>query len=434
MRLPVGLFGRSRLARALLGCGPLEAPGERRLAAPSQAEGQVTFRIAGLQPLVARVDATGTASTTVTVPAGTAAATYAVTADYTDDASPANFQASSGDGSLVVNPAVPQVTVENDTLTFDPRHRQTVPLRATLTSDGAPVGEGTVSFVVSAQPPDGGPAVVLGLAQAQVNPDGVATTALRVPAGSPAGTYTIQAVFTDTPGSGNYSTGGGAGTLTINPLATTTTLGPVRALVFSAGSGQSVRLTAHVRTDGRPPAGVVTFTVGGLAVVSVRVRQGGLASADITVPAGTPAGDYTVRADYADLPNALGAVNHAASSDTGTLVIQAAPTQVRVDPVRVPFRTADQSVTVTAHVTMGSGDSVAEGNVTFTLGDQTVTARVNAQGDVVVALAVEAGTAPGRYTLTASYADDRNANGAVNYAADTGRGTLTVTSEKEEEM
>jgi hypothetical protein len=370
----------------------------------------------------AAIDASGVATAPVSLPAGLAPGSYTIDASYSD--SSAAFGPSSGSSTLTVQGVTPQVSVNDVALTFSAKAAQTATLTATITDGGLPVGEGSVSFVVSApSATPGAPPIVLGTTAAVVvNGSGVASAPVPVPAGSLGGVYTIQASFIDSPGSGTYTSASGTGTLTINPAATTVTLNAVPALTFSNGSAQQVFLVAHIKSAaGAVTSGAVTFTIAGQPPVTIAVHGSSdvEASAIVTLPAGTTAGSYAITATYADQSNAIGGNNFAGSSASGTLTIQPAATKVTASGSAIYMAGTDQQVTLTAKVT-ASGSTVNGGTVTFTYAGQTVTGQVNSKGVATALVTVRAGTSAGAYPFTVAY------GGTANFLASTGTGTLTV--------
>jgi hypothetical protein len=369
----------------------------------------------------AAIDASGAASATVTLPAGLVPGSYTIDVSYNDSA--AIFSPSSGSTTLTVQGATPLVTVTDTSLTFSATANQSATLTATISAGGLSVGEGSVSFVVSApSATPGGPPIVLGTTAAvPVNALGVASVALPVPAGSLGGVYTIQASFTDVPGTGNYGPASGAGTLTISPAATTVTLNAVPALTYSDGAAQKVFLVAQVTSPaGKVTTGSVTFTIAGQPPVTVSVNIDGEGSALVTIPAGTAAGSYAITATYADQGNAIGGSNFAGSSASGTLTIKPAATRVTASGSTTYRAGSDQQVRLTARATSGGGNVVNAGTVTFTYAGQTVIGQVNSQGVATATVIVKAGTAAGVYPFTVAY------GGTANFLASTGTGTLTV--------
>jgi hypothetical protein len=390
------------------------------------AQGSVAFTV--LMPdgtdltATADIDAGGTASASVTLPAGLVVGSYTIAVAYSDSA--AIFSPSSGSSILTVQPATPCVEVAATSLSFSATANQSATLTATIIAGGLGIGEGSVSFIVSAPSaaaPGDPPIVLATTAAVPVNALGVVSVPIPVPAGSLGGVYTIQAVFTDEPGTGNYAPADGAGILTIDPATTTVTLNAVPARTFSNGSAQSVSLSAHVTSPaGKVMTGSVTFTIAGQPPVTAPVNLLGVASALVAIPAGTAAGSYAITATYADLTNAIGGTNFAGSPVSGTLTIKPAATKVTASGSAAYRAGAGQQVTLTARVTAGGKNVVNEGTVTFTYAGQTVQGTVNAQGVATAKVTVTAGTAAGAYPFTVAY------GGTANFLPTTATGTLTI--------
>src|SRR6185437_5925966 len=134
--------------------------------------------------------------------------------------------------------------------------------------------------------------------------NGQASATYTLPGATPLGTYTIQAVYDDR-SIGNYQNSTGTGTLTIVSAATTTSVSNVTASFSPAA--QNVTLSASVTSSDLQPVneGTVTFSVfdanGNLIGTPVTASVlNGQASATYTLPAGTPAGTYTIQAVYDD--------------------------------------------------------------------------------------------------------------------------------------
>ena len=180
----------------------------------------------------------------------------------------------------------------------------TATLTATLTTGGAPLAGKTITFTLAV----GANATTVGTATTGAN--GVATLDGVSPAGFNAGTAAgaVGAVFAgDATDVGSTA----SGSLTVSPAAATLSLGN---LVFTY--------------DGTPHAASVSTSPTGLAGVSVTYTQGGVA-----VAAPTQAGSYTVTATL-DNPN------YAATSVTGTLVINPATPVVNwTNPTAITYGT-----------------------------------------------------------------------------------------------
>jgi hypothetical protein len=167
------------------------------------------------------------------------------------------------------------------------------------------VNEGTETFTILS----GG--TVIGSPVSVSVTGGAASANYTLPGGTPDGTYTIQAVYTDTTNfAGSSDT---SHSLTVGPAATTTAAATV-STSFSASS-QTVALSATVTSPAVPVnEGSVTFTVlSGSTAIGTPVTANvvnGAASANYTLPAGLADGIYTIQAAY-------GGTDHfAASTDS----------------------------------------------------------------------------------------------------------------------
>ena len=207
--------------------------------------------------------------------------------------------------------------------------------------------------------------------------NGVATTSIyTLPAGTAAGTYTIQAIYY---GTGNYLGFIDAShTLTINAAATTTAAKSASTTYSTAA--QPVPLTATVSSSaGTVNGGTVTFTIlnGGttIATATSGTIVNGAASATVTLPAGTAVNKYTIQAVYSGTGNFGGSTD---SSQALTVSSTATTTAVTssADPSVV-----GQSVTFTAIVTASSpGLGTPAGTVTFKDGTTTLAPRRSPAG------------------------------------------------------
>jgi hypothetical protein len=183
------------------------------------------------------------------------------------------------------------------------------------------------------------------------------------------------------------------------------------------------------------PEGTVTFVVSALAVrpgarpivlgqVRARVNAQGVATATLLVAAGSPGGGYTIDAFYIDIPGGV----YLPASGTGTLTINPAPTTLTLHDIpTVNYNSKKvQTVVLTVDVQSPTG-TVATGTVTFTLeGQPPLTATVDKHGKASVRMIIPAGMAPGKYTVTATYADQVNAIGGVNFGPSAMTATLII--------
>jgi hypothetical protein len=184
-------------------------------------QGTVTFQVQNgatdIGTAVASAALTaGGAGVLYLLPAGTPPNKYTVQAAYSGG--PA-FQASSGSGTLTVNPASPgaaptTTAVDAQSVAFS-SDAQNVTLTATVAAPST-VNEGTVLFqVVDAI----GSRVGLAASSAALT-SGIASASYALPAGLPAAGYTIQAAYSGGP---NFQASAGTGALTVTPAACTAT-------------------------------------------------------------------------------------------------------------------------------------------------------------------------------------------------------------------
>lgn len=171
-------------------------------------------------------------------------------------------------------------------------------------------------------------------------------------------------------------------------------------------SSQPVPVSATVSSSaGTVDGGQLTFTLvlGPSAAVTQTVDVGqGAAATTLTLPAGTPAGDYVLSADYSDPGGFL-----QQSSGGDVLHVTPAATSTLASGASVPSSSAAQPVTLSATVTSPAGP-VGEGSVTFTvsLAGRTVGTATSAQvagGSATVQYQLPAGLAPGTYSIGAIY-------------------------------
>jgi hypothetical protein len=301
-------------------------------------------------------------------------------------------------GSFDVTLAVTTTTGANATATFS-ESSQIVTLSATVTGTSGIVNTGTIVFTVS----QGGTQTGVPVTGSVVN--GTASAGFVLPAGTPAGTYTILAAYSGT--TTLASSSDNTHTLTVTPAATTTDASNVNANYSTAA--QSVTLAATVTSPaGTVSVGTVTFTLlrgttpVGTAVTSTTVTNGS-ASASYTLPAGTAAGVYTIQGTY------NGTVSLSTSSDTShTLTIGQAATTTTAANATATYNTATQNVTLAVTVNSPSG-AVNAGTVTFSVFQGTtqigvpVTSSTVTNGAASAGYVLPAGTAAGAYSIQATY-------------------------------
>ena len=228
------------------------------------------------------------------------------------------------------------------------------------------------------------------------------TSSYTLPAGTAAGTYTIQAFY--------YGTGSYLGyidashTLTVN-AAVTTTAAKSTAATYSAVA-QSVPLTAAVTSAaGTVNGGTVTFSIlnGGTTIATsspANVVNGDTVGGSVTLPAGTLVNTYTLQAVYSGTGNFDSSTDRSQvlkvnSTATTTSVTSSAASSV-----------VGQAVTFTAIVTASSpGLGTPTGTVAFKDGTTTL-ATENLTGGATTFTA--SGLALGTHSITAVYGGSTN--------------------------
>jgi hypothetical protein len=389
-------------------------------------EGVVSFNVAGIGTAQAQVTNAnpGVATATITVPGGTARGQHAITVTYADS-NTNNFGGSSGTGELTIAVSDVVVSVQSISAAYSTAPENLL-LQATVTdtngSPGAPVSEGTVTFTLT----DTHGNVIGSSSPAEpLSSSGVATGNFTLPAGTPGGSYTITAVYADSP-AGNYNGNQGTGTFTSLPDEVSVALNDVAT--FYNSNLQSVPVTATLTNDIFPASPVTSGSVlvtlvnpHGASVTAtgqVTVGSPSTATATLQIPPTIAAGTYTLTARYTDVTNSNGGTNFVDDllDFSAHLIVKTANTSVAVVNTSYSFNSGPQTVFLNAHVTSTNGGPVSEGTVTFQLGTLTTSGPVS-DGLGTAMLVLPAGFARGVYTVQATYADSTNVNGTTNYAA-----------------
>jgi fibronectin-binding autotransporter adhesin len=364
------------------------------------------------------------ASAIFTLPAKEAAGQYTVAVSYSD---PAGHFSDGGDtsGTLTVSASPTTTTTSNVTAPFSTSD-QFVTLNATVTSAAGTVNEGSVKFTILQG------TTVIGTATSANVTDGSAGVSVSypLPAGTGAGSYTIEAAYTDSTGNfANSSDSSHSLTVTSTTAAGTSTTASNATASFSS-SAQHVTLTANVTSSGGTVnVGTMTFTIlQGNTVIGTATSgpvSSGSASVTYALPASLAAGSYTIEANYNDNTGAF-----ANSTDEAhTLTVNQASTTTTGSNATAPFSSSAQTVHLTATVTSSAG-TVNEGSVTFTVVDSngitigTPTPATVSNGSASANFSLPAGTAGGTYTIRAAYSDTSG-----NFATSSDNThTLTVTA------
>ena len=374
----------------------------------------------------------GVADGSYILPADTPAGTYTLQAVYNGTTDLLQSQSPYSTQPLVINPAATVTAATAASATYS-SSAQTVDLSATVSSSAGTVAEGHTTFMILGGAPESPdvapqvltfqqatlspsdlPATVVGTAATADVDNGASSTSFALPAGTAAGTYTIEADFS---GSNDFlSSTDSSQQLTINAAATTTAAASVSA-GFSA-SDQTVTLSATITSAaGAIGVGTETFTIlSGSTVIGSPVTMNvaaGAATASYTVPGGTLPGTYTIKAVYSGSANFLGSTD-----STHQLSVTRTTTTTTAASVSVPFSTSDQPVPLSAGIT-SAGGAVGAGTETLTiLSGSTVIGTpvtVNVTGGTAAAsYTLPGGTAPGAYTIEDAYSGFGNLAAATD--------------------
>ncbi len=252
-------------------------------------------------PVTVSVSA-GAAAAVYALPGGTPASKYTIEAVY--NGTPEFVGSTDTSHFLTINAAASATAATNVSVPFD-TGSQDISLSATVTSAAGVVSVGTETFTILSG------TTVIGVPVTVNVSAGAAAAVYILPAATPAGSYTIEAAFTGAPdftGSSDKKH-----SLTVSAAATAT-VAATASVPFSAGA-QDIPLTATVTSvAGVVSAGTATFSIlSGTTVIGLPVTvnvSAGAAAAVYILPAGTPAGTYTIEAAY------NGTLDFSTSSDT----------------------------------------------------------------------------------------------------------------------
>ncbi len=384
-------------------------------------EGTVTFTIEDADgnivgnPVASSTVHNGVATAVYTVPAGQAVGAYTIAPRYVDTGGALmDFQDNNATLTIqAANDSTDNVTATAAaaSATFSSAD-QTVQLHATVTdttNSNTIVNKGTVTFTVkdSSGNTIGDP--VSGSVQ-----NGAATANFTLPGGTAAGVYTIGVSYSDA--DGNFTdTQDVDANLTVSTISkaddVTTTARPANVAFSSAN--QTVHLSAAVTDTTHSSTivneGTVTFTildanghvVGNPVTGSV---QNGVATADFTLPGGTPVGTYTIGVSYTDPAGNFNPTQVVSAALTVSNSVNPGHDNVitSANSTTVTSSTSSQPVQLTASVldTSNSNTLVNEGTVTFTVKDSSG----NVIGAAATSLTVQNGVATATYTLPAGQA------------------------------
>ena len=330
--------------------------------------GTVTFSIDGTDAATVAVSAAGVATLTSSA---LTAGTHAIEARYNETDAIASSRAS-------INQVVGRHASATDlTSSLNPSQvGDTVTFTATVTSGGAPVTSGSVTFNV-----DGTDAATVAVSAA-----GVATYTTSALG---AGTHPVEARYVETAA---VAASSDAVDQVVGQQASTTT---VTSSPNPAAFGATVTFTATVTAGGTPvTGGTVQFSVGSTPVgLPVTVAADGTAT--LTQAGGLEPGTFTMTATYS------GTADIAGSSGSVDQVVQARPTTTALTGPTLTEVGVD--ATYTATVTTAGGP-VTSGSVVFAVDGVPVTGEVGVDGSGQATFTTST-LVYGSPTITATYTD-----------------------------
>jgi hypothetical protein len=305
----------------------------------------------------------------------------------------------------------------NATATFG-QSAQNVTLSADVLNVGpGNVNEGTVTFTIK----QGSTVIGSPVTSGTVN-DNTASATYGLPAGTPAGTYTIDAVYN--PGGGFQGSSDNTHTLTVNPAAAAMVVADTTSTYSE--SPQSVTLTAKVTSSaGTVNEGTVTFTLKqGSTIIGSPVTSGtvgnGQASANYALPAGASAGGYTIVADYSD-----SAGNFLSDNGQASQKINAAAAALDLSTVQIipNLLNGTAQVMLTAQTSSPAG-GVNQGVVSFSLAGVSGQGAIS-NGTAGVQFLVPLSAVSGNQAIALAFTDDAS---PANFSGDKAANTLYLTS------
>ncbi len=353
----------------------------------------VDIKVDGTSVGTPMTDASGVATTSYLIPVGFAVGDHAIGADFAGDA---NYEATSGNGTLHVNVNTTMTTADQSGMIGE-----TVALSATLTrSDNSDAVAGkTVSFSVD------GTAVGDGVTDGS----GVASVNYLIPEGAGVGVRTITAAFA---GDTEYNASTDDATLTVLQTPTTMYV-PDRS--GTIGAVVELRGYLYRGTDSAPIEGrTIDFSVDGTAVGSGVTSSTGRATYNWPIDEGAGAGTRTIVGEFA------GDADFFPSNDSGTLTVNKSDTVLT--GLDRTVRNGD-NIELKAYLRRSTDLAWVVGRtIDFTV-DGTAVGSAVTSGSGVAALMYHVTNTPGQYPIGYAFAGD------AAYNASTGGSTLTVTDD-----
>jgi uncharacterized repeat protein (TIGR03803 family) len=345
----------------------------------------------------------------------------------------------SNDGTVFeYSPTATSVEASPQTATFSTSSQQ-VTLSATVTaSDSSSVNGGTITFGVYNGTTQVGTSVI-----SSAVASGVATAGFTLPAGTPAGIYSIHVSYSGYGKDGGSSNAGDSAYPALTVVAATTSVEATAQSAEFSVSDQAITLSALVSSSTGANAnqvneGVVVFSVyDGTSQIGSSVTSGtvvnGTASAAYTLPGGTPIGTYSIHVSFAATAD-YGYSDNSGDTTFPALTVTLANTTVDAYSQYAVFSSSNEAVVLFAYVNDDTGDDLSVGTVTFgifagsTQIGTSITSPTVESGAAVATFTLPANTPAGIYNIHVSYSGGGNFKSSDN-SGDTAFPTLTVSSD-----
>ena len=352
------------------------------------AGGNVTLT-PGTAPTPAAGSITMNPDGTITIAPGTTAGTYTYPYTICEILNPTNCDTAT---ATVVVAAAP-IVANPDTATGINGFTGAPAVVNVLTNDtlnGVPVSLATVTIttVVPATPINGGPVPTL-------NP---ATGLVNVPAGTPAGTYTIGYTICENLNPTNCSTTTVTITVVAAPIdAVNDTIGPLNGATGNPNAGNVFGNDTLNGTPVNPSTITATVVTPATPINGGPVPTLNTTTGNIVVPPGTPAGTYTIVYQICEILNPTNC-----DTATVTVTVSAAPIDAVDDPFPAVPATGGTTPSVLVNDTL-NGAPVVPADVTLTPGTAPTPTSgsivMNPDGTITIAPNTEAGTYTYPYTI-----------------------------------
>ena len=328
-------------------------------------------------PVGATVDASGD----LTIPAGTAAGDYTITYTICEKLNPTNCSSS----SVVITVEAAALAAITDDFSSTPIDGYEGGIAGDLTANdqlnGQPVNDNDITITLDSNP-----------VGATVDASGD----LTIPAGTAAGDYTITYTVCEKLNPTNCSSS--SVLITVDAAALSAITDDFSSTPIDGYEGGIAGdLTANDQLNGQPVNdNDITITLNDNPVGATVDASG-----DLTIPAGTAAGDYTITYTVCEKLNPA----NCSSSSVVITVVGAALSAITDDFSSTPINGYQGGIAgdLTANDQL-NGQPVNDNDITITLNDNPVGATVDAAGD----LTIPAGTAAGNYTITYTICEKLN--------------------------